>query len=192
MYPQIPDPDKYVKLACGTYSVSSSNAETSSVAKPEIKKGQFWRTRGGLKAEIFATDGFGDYPVFGRIFSSRDQICSTWNKNGYFQSSEHSYDLVEHWKDKLVVDWSLYSKATKAIAMDGNGRWHEFQDIPYYTDDSPLGYGVWIYNTRRDPNSAHGLIIPETYLIPKDNCPKFDGQSKDSLCIRPWGYINVY
>ena len=51
-----------------------------------------------------------------------------YKKDGTHKYEEHN--IIGPWNPKPVVDWSLYSKWTKAVAMDKDGLWYGYTEIP--------------------------------------------------------------
>lgn len=69
--------------------------------------------------------------------------------------------------DRPVVNWEWMSKWTKAVAMDAAGNWYGHAVIPRPNDF----YADW--------PGEHYFFIPEEYA------PHWQGDWKESLCVRP-------
>lgn len=138
----------------------------------QIEVGKFYKTRGGYKFRVYATDGGGDYPIHGAYL-----IMDRWSfvmltKEGAYNTTWETtdFDLISEWVETPEVDWSLYPKWWDWIAMDADGEWYGYYNcIPTYEGDS------WWYND----NGGDGSHIPPQYA------PKYNGHAKDSLVKRP-------
>lgn len=62
-----------------------------------ISKDKQYRTRDGREVRIYATDGWGDYPVQGAIGEADGWILQAWRSNGKSGEgiSERRADLIE-------------------------------------------------------------------------------------------------
>lgn len=137
----------------------------------KIEVGKFYRTRGGEKVRIYATDG-GTYPIHGAIYQKgMGWVVTEWSKEGYIFKFEglDDFDIVGEWKDEIVFDWScLPAWADQFIAMDQDGRWFSYPDSPTFNKNRevwgrgnhttiPLGYfpkgftGDWTESLMKNP-----------------------------------------
>ena len=94
----------------------------------------------------------------------------------YWWLSDKHY-IIGPWNSKPVVDWSLYSKWTKAVAQIGvNRMWVECNSMPlktyncYYVDDSNVS-----------------LKIPPEYAPNNADGTPWAGNWEDSLVVREDG-----
>lgn len=126
------------------------------------------KTRGGHPVRIYAEDGKGPYPIHGAINEGDGWKIRMWSTDGTLWHSDISADsdLVA---SGPIIDWSKQPDWCKAVAMDYDSVWHRFVGKPY------LVGGIW-YNC----DCFRQQIHPSEY-------PAFDGDWKDSLCIRPEG-----
>lgn len=128
-----------------------------------IELNKCYRTRDGKKATsvYLSTEREQDN------FLMTDGIKSWWayDTGSYFSREGDSKDLVSEWVDKPEMDRSvLPAWANKAVAMDRDGEWFCFSDIPH------VKYVFW----SSDETCAR---IPDSYA------PKWSGDWKDSLLV---------
>lgn len=138
-----------------------------------IKPGAMCRTRGGLKARIYAVDGWG-FPVHGAILG---EMCGgsgweiqKWHSNGAATiANDTIIDLVGPWIERPIVDWSKMPAWANWVAMDENGEWF------WYSEEPRLNQCLteWI------PSGSDCGQIPPEYT------PTFTGNWHDSLVERP-------
>lgn len=134
----------------------------------KIEQGKFYRTRGGRKARVYATDGAGKNCMHGALQSNKGWYSSSWQQDGRNNPLfESEYDLIEEWVDKPVFDQSKLPK-WMAIAMGPDKKWFAFTEVPAITDH----YNNW--------RCAHGASV---YAIPEDSYPTYDGPWEQSLLI---------
>ena len=140
-----------------------------------IKPGAYCVTRDGSKARIYAVDGEQRFPVHGAIQTSGVWIISTWTACGDYlhsKSIRHG-DLVGPWVERPEVDWAAMPAWMDWAAMDADGRWYCYPSTPV-TQDSAYWY------------AANYVVIPSDYA------PKWVGDWKDSLVVRPgWEKLNA-
>ena len=141
----------------------------------EIIVGQFYRTRGGQKARIYATDGgVRDQMIHGAYHNGEAWVAATWYQAGcYFQQfrDEESRDLVAPWIDKPEVNWDVMPEGAVAVAMDEDGMWCAFDQIPYISSEAE-----WMH---RNGRCLYGWRIYPQHI------PQWSGDWRDSLVIRP-------
>lgn len=70
----------------------------------KIEKGKYYRTRNGLKVEIYSTNNYGLYPIHGRIFESNLNTSCIWNKNGFVANKiiVSQFDIVADWETGIL------------------------------------------------------------------------------------------
>lgn len=136
-----------------------------------IEAGEFYKTRGGLKAKALEQVG---ERIVGYFISGVDDICPrTWYLNGVFCCGvpcDH-LDIVAPWTDPPVVDWSKFPTHVVAVAMDKDGLWQGYPYIPIPYDN------WWSYKNGDDSFSMCSILIRDI--------PKFSGDWRDSLAVRP-------
>lgn len=103
----------------------------------KIEKGKFYRTRGGLKVEIYSTDNPGSHPIHGRIFRDSNPLLMTWMLDGKpVQYLCHAYDLISEWNDEPPkLDLTTLPR-WRYVAMDADGTWWVYAVEPkrYFQD----------------------------------------------------------
>ncbi len=134
--------------------------------KPEL--GKYYRTRSGHKVRVICTDAKIDkLPVVALVEADGcENSCQYTEYGSYWASGKaHEWDLVSEWIDKPEWDWSKSANWHVAIAMDEDRRWFSYTGEPR-TDNI-----VW--------------VVPNVQLIPPEHAPKWTGDWKDSLIVRP-------
>lgn len=129
----------------------------------KLEAGKSYITNGGKKVRILCTDAPGDYSV---VAITESGLVLKVTKAGklYNESAwDHHWDIVGPWVEKPVFDRSLLP-SWKAIAMDDDGDWFAYVDIP------TQGRGAW----ESDEPIKH---------IPAPYAPKWEGDWKDSLVV---------
>ena len=129
----------------------------------------YWETRDGRKARVLCTDAPGAYPIVGYMIEGGEASPRLWFADGSGVACGGKLDLERPWIDRPVVDWSKERDWVKAVAMDANGEWYRYEKEPVLRMDS----GSWV-GGGEDPQPMH----------PSEH-PQFNGNSKDSLCVRP-------
>lgn len=116
----------------------------------------------------------GEYPIVMERYSKDKGWKGPYyyKKNGTHKYEEHN--IIDPWNPKPVVDWSLYSKWTKAVAMNKNGIWHWFDARPVLT--SADTWNVF-------KGYLSGIIPPEYAPKNADGTP-WVGNWEDSLVVR--------
>ena len=116
----------------------------------------------------------GEYPVVMEWYSKDKGWKGPfyYKKDGTHKYEEHN--IIGPWNPKPVVDWSLYSKWTKAVAMDKNGIWHWF-------DTRPVLARADTWNAFKGYLSG---IIPPEYAPKNADGSKWEGDWEDSLVVR--------
>ena len=137
----------------------------------QIEVGKLYKTRGGYKYRVYATDGVGKFPVHGAVLMDDGWGFNTLTKDG-FSSSEYQspYDIISEWVETPEVDWSLYPKWWEYVAMDENGEWN-----------GVWGAGLLCVINRWLFDAPDGML----QSVPPEYSPKFNGNWKDSLVKRP-------
>lgn len=137
----------------------------------ELEKGKFYKTRGGLKAEVVAF-------VQMQYSEPRTLIVITYENgynsylsvlsNGCFREHyESEIDVISEWIEPLDFDWDCLPAWSNFIAMNEDGNWYHYSDKPC------LYYDFWSGFYR------YGII-------PLEYAPKnYTGDWKDSLHERP-------
>jgi len=131
----------------------------------------YWETRNGRKARVLCVDAPGSHPVKGYVEKAGGSCSQGWTADGAIcLTDEADEDLIRPWVDRPVVDWSKERGWVKAIARDGDGSWWRF-------DGPPIQCAAkWDDASCRFSQRLH----PSEY-------PRFNGNWKDSLCVRPEG-----
>lgn len=133
-----------------------------------IEPGKFYKTRGGNKVRIYATDGEAPYVIHGAIFYKTWVAC-TWTSAGrLWNGPEAIENIVAEWSDKPEVDWSAMPRWANWVAMDCGGRWLWFSDKPF----QETSHRQWL---------CHCQLLG---AVPVAHQPKFTGDWKDSLAER--------
>lgn len=126
------------------------------------------KTRGGLPVRIYpnSPDNYPGLPIHGAVdfgagyrpveWSPDGRIGSTWDRPG---------DLVP---DVPIIDWSAQPAWCKAVAMDQDGWWNRFEHTPNRSGE------MWL----RQKNGGF------TQTMHPSESPQWDGDWKDSLCVR--------
>jgi hypothetical protein len=113
----------------------------------------------------------GEYPVVMERYSK----VKGWKGPFYYKKDgTHKYadhNIIGPWNSKPVVDWSLYSKWTKAVAMDEDGLWYGYTEIPTKLSATwELQYSM--------------ISIPPEYAPKNADGTPWTGNWKDSLVVR--------
>ena len=139
----------------------------------KLELGKFYRTRDGLKVQLYCLDAVGEYPVHGRTFDGGDHHPRGWTAEGDYQRMSpgtHAKDIVAEWKDTVTFDWSQVPKWANWIAQDGrDNAWFFYTDQPIRGDSRHLP---------RSSETGFGRL-------PATRSPKWGGDWKDSLTQRP-------
>jgi len=136
----------------------------------KIEKGKFYRTRGGVKAEIYSTDNPKPYPIHGRLFSQKANSVLSWTQEGKYDNShcECGVDIIAEWKDAPDIDWSSVPKWFNYWAQDENGAQCFYANKPEICGDhfwfAGVGFGI--------------MAVPTEYRV------KYTGDWKYSLTER--------
>jgi hypothetical protein len=88
----------------------------------------------------------------------------------YWWLSDKHY-IIGPWNPKPVVDWSLHSKWTKAVAMDKDGLWYGYTGIP------TKSHATWVFQCRM-------ISIPPEYTPKNADGTPWTGNWEDSLVVR--------
>lgn len=128
------------------------------------------KTCGGYPVRIYAEDGVGKYPIHGAINYGEGWVANTWTSDGEITASRvfSERDLIPA---TPIIDWSKQPDWCKAVAMDEDGLWCRFEMLPR------ASACMWLRG------SAAGFCQP---MHPSES-PQFDGNWKESLCVRPEG-----
>lgn len=147
----------------------------------KIEVGKFYKTRGGQKARIYATDCGGTYLIHGEVLR-RD---SRWQCRSFTGCGEDGGrlpsgdDIVAEWVDDppVVKDWSVFPDWIISLAKckGTNDSWIGLTGIPKPHNKSPFG---WVIDHL---DCYYEIVLP----IIHDHIPIFSGDWKDSLIIRP-------
>lgn len=113
----------------------------------------------------------GEYPVVMERYSK----VKGWKGPFYYKKDgTHKYadhNIIGPWNSKPIVDWSLYSKWTKAVAMDEDGLWYGYTEIPTKLSATwELQYSM--------------ISIPPEYAPKNADGTPWTGNWKDSLVVR--------
>ncbi len=135
--------------------------------KPEL--GKYYRTRGGHKGRVICVDRKGGQsPVVALVLKeAKLEFLVQLSADGSYlgPGQPHSDDLISEWIDKPEWDWSKAADWHVAIAMDADRRWFPFREVPSKVEIAWCG--------------SHDRSIPPEYA------PKWTGDWKDSLIVRP-------
>jgi len=130
--------------------------------------GNFYRTRDGRKARIYATDC--------EIHGAINEIENHWEAIQWMKSGKHRHcenlDLIAPWIDRPEVNWSALAAWHRWVAMDENGEWFSYVLKPVRIISK-------MWSTDPEGNDDEFFQIRATYA------PKFSGDWKDSLVERP-------
>jgi hypothetical protein len=134
-----------------------------------IEVGKWYKTCKGEKAYV-ACEMPGPVKFCGYRIRGDVGIPSSWHADGsYIMGGSCTEDLCAEWSDKPDIDWSREKDWVKAIAMMSCiGYWYRFSEEPVYKDN------CW-------------WTKEGGYLMHKSEYPKWSGDWKDSLVIRPKG-----
>ncbi len=137
-----------------------------------IELGKYYRTRAGYKVRIYATDGGVAKPIHGAAQSPEGSwLPCAWTSEGRYmcEGSLHSGDLIEEWVEKPAINWAHIPPWFNFVAMDKDGRWNAFSEMPYVSSDRL----EWL------AKSGRVLSIPPAYQ------PQFTSDWTESLVERP-------
>lgn len=124
------------------------------------------KTRGGHPVRIYAEDGSPEWSIHGAIQTSKGWEGRSWRPDGTCYSAENCLIPATP-----IIDWSKQPDWCKAVAMDRYGVWWR-----YDTTALLKGIDAWLCDSSMFTHRMH----PSEY-------PTFDGDWKDSLCVRPEG-----
>lgn len=141
-----------------------------------IEPGKFYKTRGGNKVRIYATDGGpGRYVVHGAFMDSGEWHPDVWCIGGECyatdDTSESPKDIIAEWTDRPEADWSAMPRWANWVAMDEDEDWHWYENKP----DRHSKYQEWFPADDGDCGGIHKDCTPAN----------FTGDWKDSLIERP-------
>jgi hypothetical protein len=135
--------------------------------KPEL--GKYYKTRGGHKARVICADRKGGpSPIIVLVLKElKLEFLVQLSADGSYLGSgqPHSDDLISEWIDKPEWDWSKAADWHVAIAMDEDKRWFPFREVPSKVEISWCG--------------SHDRSIPP------EHAPKWTGDWRESLIVRP-------
>lgn len=151
-----------------------SHIEKLSSEQPTLtlEPGKAYVAKDGSKVECLMIDNDLQQPAI----CKRNKELECYNLNGtYCEGSPGSNcDIIGPWNPKPVVDWSLYSKWTKAVAQIGIDRiWAACNSIPLKTYDCYYVDGLNI-----------SLKIPPEYAPKNADGTPWVGNWEDSLVVR--------
>jgi hypothetical protein len=131
----------------------------------KIEKGKFYKSRNGRKWEVLTTERKDRWRVV-----AMDELgsigCFDEKGNSYIGLCSHS-DLIAEWTEPVEIPWSDYPTWCKWVAMDKDGEWCGFVNIPRQRSDGWYSMDVSFY-------------------IPTDYNPRnFTGDWTESLFERP-------
>lgn len=130
----------------------------------KLEAGKTYVTRSGLKVRVLCTDAPGGYPV---VAMSESGLVLKISEAGRLYNTEaacdNHWDIVGPWVEKPVFDRSLLP-SWKAVAMDEDGAWFAYTEIPEQGEDGWETDGAVSY-------------------IRIDRAPKWEGDWKDSLLV---------
>lgn len=132
----------------------------------EIERGKFYRQRCGPWVEILSTNRNGLLPVVG-LSDGGDLMC--FHSDGRHGTTTE-LDIVGPWTDQLIVDWPAMPRWAVAVAMDDDGRWHHYPNVPVVVE---------VAHTWSD------LVTNDYGSIPKSYWPTWTGDWRSSLVVRP-------
>lgn len=135
----------------------------------KLEVGKYYRTRGGRKARVLATDLKGLYPVAAAIeFPEAEGLCRLKANGSEWGATESPKDLVAEWVDKPTIDRSILPVwANKAVAMDESREWYCYSEAPVEFTAA----GLW------------EAVSGEVCYVPHSHAPKFQGKPEDSLIV---------
>jgi hypothetical protein len=133
----------------------------------KIEKGKFYKSRDGRKWEVLTTErNSGDYPI---VAISEDGDIESFSINGHIiiDNDDDEDDLIAEWTEPVEIPWRDYPTWCKWVAMDKDGEWCGFVNIPRQRSDGWYSMDVSFY-------------------IPTDYTPRnFTGDWTESLFERP-------
>lgn len=131
-----------------------------------IQLGGIYETKDHRKAQcVYLYDNCGQAVFIFPDLLGADPITSDYIGKNYCGEKI----IIGKWKEKPIVDWSLYAKWHKWVAKDTHNKWQAFMEKP------TLRNGFWEINgVDRIANN-----------VPKEYEPNFYGNWKDSLAERP-------
>lgn len=75
----------------------------------EVKPGDYWKTRDGMKAIIYAVHDQDDYPIHGATLNKDEWHAVTWSLSGEEILGEKlPSDLIEPWTEKKNVKLAVF------------------------------------------------------------------------------------
>lgn len=148
-------------------------------AEMNIEAGKWYKLANGWKAKVSekVAQPLGENYFVGYRINVCGYACSmAWNENG--DSSEitlKDYNIVSEWHEPPVVKWDELPPWIVAVAKEADGTERGFYDAK----DIEECERVWVSRTRW----ATGCF--SIYQLLKRGTIQFDGDWRDSLCIRP-------
>ena len=71
----------------------------------KLEIGKFYKTRGGHKVRIYATDG-ADNKIHGAILSRDGWRATNWQADGtYLINTDDAWDIIAEWKEPKLRPW---------------------------------------------------------------------------------------
>ena len=149
-----------------------------------LAKANLYKTKDGRKALIY-----NELPTFLNHFryvgvihestpsSIRGGTACCWSPEGYSREAgkgTHANDIVGPWEEEKKapkVDWSKFPAHFRYLAMDDDGDWYGYYQRPILLNDKFIAPDETAYDTHFE---IYGLDEPD-----------FEGDWKDSLCVRP-------
>jgi len=141
--------------------------------EPTALNGKYYKMGDGRKVQIFLIEKcciWGRYKVAHNHWKS-----AMWLSSGAWTGSNTKKNITEIWTDPPQVPDDFWTRVISpwmnVAAMDGDKKWYQYSINPEHSTTA------WQYN------HIAGLCS----RIPPEYAPKFSGDWKDSLIVRP-GY----
>jgi len=139
--------------------------------KLKLEVGKFYTTRDGRKVRAICVDRRHPvYPVIvlSPIPDSSDEVTVAYTADGAFMyESPNTQDIVGPWVEKPTDwDWANVPPWTPYIAMDSDYEWYAYETEPELESHMWGTYGEYV-------------------KIPDEYAPKFEGDWRESLLVRP-------
>ncbi len=106
----------------------------------QFAPGQFYRTRDGRKAIVYAVYPESDstkYPIHGAVWNSGGvPSASIWQSDGRCYSLDHPSDLIAPWTDPIEFDVTVAPPWAEHVSWSHSGYWEMTSDLYYNGNNS--------------------------------------------------------
>lgn len=143
-----------------------------------IEAGKFYKTGNGLKVKMLEIVGEYIVGYFDACVGPRPGI---WEHTGRYRfgGSDEPLNIVAPWTDPPAVDWDRFPAHIVAVAMDEDGAWNAYLEVPTTDKANPNATG-WYHG----PSPTNHVYLC-AFGVHKEHRPVFSGDWRDSLAVRP-------